>query len=430
MTDRILPTPGRYDGTMPTSRARLALLALGVVVCMNGPAFFLQFRVFEHWWDWDGPVVRESLIALAVAATAVVAMTAFGPGRWSRVSKAQRAAIVLVGGLTAWIFATSLWSVAPDITRGRAAMYIGLACFAWLLAQLRFDDLRTVVLLACTVVLVASAAAVAFSDSIGQDKNDDWRGIFTNRNSLAPVAALTVILAVGLAIERRGRVRVGAICLAVLGAVLMLGSGSRTAWLAMFTAAGIGLVVVGTRRARDRWGWPALVVGPMIAVGGAGVVTAVVASLWDESTFIQRRTIWDLVGNQIGERTWQGHGWFTMWTQPDFTSGHELLQRGSAHGSIHDVWLGAGLIGLASFAAVVAVGLANAGLAAWRRPSVATWTWLSAISFLVIENLTESFVLWFSYNWVLLLVAALSVGSARSAEVDRPAPSPSERVTV
>ena len=101
---------------------------------MNGPAFFLQFRVFEHWWDWDGPVVRESLIALAVAATAVVAMTAFGPGRWSRVSKAQRAAIVLVGGLTAWIFATSLWSVAPDITRGRAAMYIGLVPLLYLIA--------------------------------------------------------------------------------------------------------------------------------------------------------------------------------------------------------------------------------------------------------------------------------------------------------
>ncbi|MEM7140388.1 MAG: O-antigen ligase family protein [Actinomycetota bacterium] len=415
---------------MPSSRARLALLALGVAVCTNGPVFYLQFRVFDHPWDWTGPVVREAFIALSVASAASVALSVAQPGWWVARRRAERVVIGIVSGFTLWIVATSLWSVAPDITRSRSIIYVGLACFAWLLAQLRFEDLRRVLVLAIGALLVASAAAVVLSDSIGWDDNDDWRGIFTNRNSLAPIAALGVILSIGLVIERRGRARLGPAALGLLGAALMFGSGSRTAWLAMLCAIGLGSVIVLTRLGRDRFGSSATLLGGAAAVIGAIGAAVVVGSLWNESTFEQRRTIWGYIVDQIGERVWHGHGWFTIWTQQDFTSQHYLLTRGSAHSSVHEVWLGAGLIGLVGFLAIVAFALTNAGLDAWRRPGVATWTWLSIVAFLVIENLTESFVLWFSYNWVLVMVAAFSVGSARPARRDHRTPAPAEAVSV
>ena len=33
--------------------------------------------------------------------------------------------------------------------------------------------------------------------------------------------------------------------------------------------------------------------------------------------------------------------------------------------------------------------------------------WASVVGFALVENVTESFVLWFSYVWVLLMAAAL-----------------------
>ena len=43
----------------------------------------------------------------------------------------------------------------------------------------------------------------------------------------------------------------------------------------------------------------------------------------------------------------------------------------------------------------------------WRDPSPDAWLWAAVVAFLLVENVTESFVLWFSYNWVLVMAAAL-----------------------
>lgn len=392
--------------TAPASRTTVLLVALGLLITMNGPGFYLQFRVLDHPWDWEGPVVRELFLALGVAATLAVVLAA-ADGRRPAVS---RPGAVAVGGFTAWIVATSLWSVAPEVTRGRSLVYVGLACFAVVLAGLDLDDRRRALAGALVVVLVASLLAVLVSESIGRDFNGDWRGIFTNRNSLAPLAGLAILVGGGAAIERRGRGRIGPLALVALAALLMVGSASRTAWLAVVAAAGAGAVVVATRRARVHWGVRASVVGAGTALVGFAAVAAVVARMWGEPTFAQRRTIWRLVWDQVGERPVLGHGWFTMWTQPEFTSAHELLGRGSAHNGLMDVWLGAGVIGVVGFVAVVGLALGKAAAAAWSAPDARTGTWLAVVAFLVIENITESFVLWYSYNWVLLMAAALTVG--------------------
>ena len=82
------------------------------------------------------------------------------------------------------------------------------------------------------------------------------------------------------------------------------------------------------------------------------------------------------------------------------------------------------------FLVVVALALQGTIAAAWRTPSVASWTWLALVLFLVIENLTESFVLWFSYNWVLLMAAALRAGGGRRPMHERRTPAPSVAANV
>jgi O-antigen ligase len=197
--------------------------------------------------------------------------------------------------------------------------------------------------------------------------------------------------------------------------VVLLGTGSRTAWLAMFTAIGIGSLIVVTRGALDRHGpkRAALVAG---GVGAVGLVVLIfsIGRLWTDPTFEQRRTIWSLVWDRIAERPVHGHGFFAVWDVPAFTADHFLLERGSAHGSAFEVWLGLGLLGLIPFAVIVGLALYGVVRDAWRRPSPESWVWLVAVLFLLIENIAESFVLWFSYNWVLVMAAALRSGMTRA----------------
>ena len=56
---------------------------------------------------------------------------------------------------------------------------------------------------------------------------------------------------------------------------------------------------------------------------------------------------------------------------------------------------------------LVVLAAVNAGRGLWLRPSADTGMWAALTVFVLLENMTESFVLWFSHIWVLQLVAAL-----------------------
>jgi exopolysaccharide production protein ExoQ len=401
---------------MLTRHSRTLLVALGLVVLTNGLVFYVNFRLLAQPTGWEAPFVRQIFVAVALASVAAVLLD---PLRTSaRLGRQSTAATVAILWFASWTVASSLWSLSPDITRGRSLIYIGLAAFAWVIADLSFAQFRRALTLAMAACVAASLVAVVLSDSVGLDRNDDWRGIFTNRNSLAPVAGVAILIGVSLMLDRRRRPLIVGAVLLFISLVVMLGSGSRTAWLATGASGSAAALVVFARVGWDRFGREALVAAGGMAAAGGMVAVVAANSLWNESTFIQRRKIWSLVWDRIGDRPLHGHGWFNVWGVPEFTSADPLLQKGSAHGSFLEVWLGLGLIGLVPFLVIVGLALYGTVTDAWRRPSVATWTWLALVLFLIVENLTESFVLWFSYNWVLLMVAALRSGVGWRRRVD------------
>ena len=154
------------------------------------------------------------------------------------------------------------------------------------------------------------------------------------------------------------------------------------------------------------------------AVGALGAVAAVgaAAAVWNRSTLASRRAIWDSVWDRIVERPIVGQGWFTVWDLGDFSGADELWSAGSAHNSFLEVWLGAGLLALIPFLVIIVVALWGSAQTLWRDPSADSWTYFALVVFLVVVNLTLSFVLWFSYNWVLLMSAALrTFGTSRYA---------------
>jgi exopolysaccharide production protein ExoQ len=399
---------------MPPGPGRVALVGLCLLVLTNGPLFLVARRVLEGVGTWEDPVVRHPLVATSLVAVGLVVLD------HQRVSgrRLARPSLVAAASITAYSVLAVLsthWSLAPEVTLWRAVTYLGLPFLAWVIADLGPTGWRRAMTFVVAVAVVGSLLMVLTSSAIALDVNDDWRGIYTNRNSLAPLAALGLIIGAGtIALGGRMRRYLGA-TLVLVSLVVLLGTGSRTAWLALFVAMGIGSSIVAAPHLLARFGGRVTVLA-LGSAGGAGLVALVVAlsRLWGESTFEQRRTIWSLVWDHIGDRPVHGHGFFAVWDVPEFTAEHFLLERGSAHSSALEVWLGLGLVGLIPFAVIVVLAVSGTVREAWRRPSAESWIWLVAILFLLIENITESFVLWFSYNWVLLMAAALRFGMSET----------------
>ena len=476
--------------TDASSRAwRVAAAAALLLVLSNGPVLRFVTGVLgrsAHWNDW----AVWPFFAGAAAASAVLAWADWhrrgpvaGPTQrglrlapqksaeqdllWATLS---RSGLLALCWYSAAAVASSLWSVYPGATLWRSLVYLGLALLALTLAGLSDGELAAVLaLLTSTAVGVSSAssrvaaslAVIVLLYSEGIDHQGNWIGVYTNRNSLAPMAAMGTIaglryllaapatswllrppprvrtasstlhgrpapVATRVSVAALGSAswrRVGGAALVAASLVTMAGAGSRTAWsalvVALAVASGLGLAatsMASPRRRGSRRRWAAMVGG---AVAMAAACAAAVAAAWNVPTFAQRRDIWSLVWKHVQERPWGGHGFFAFWEVPELVQEHVLLQRGSAHSSLVETALGLGLVGLLPLVVLAVLGAVNSGRSLWRRPSIDTWMWAAISMFVLVENLTESFVLWFSHIWVLLLAAALRRGTA-SVQPQRP----------
>ncbi|MBT5138111.1 MAG: O-antigen ligase family protein [Acidimicrobiaceae bacterium] len=389
---------------MVTSPVRDVVAVLTLVVLTNGPLFFVERKGLDLSGTWEGPVIRPMIIGVVLLSVLLVVLDS---QRMSggRLMRPNRLVMVASVGFGAWATLSVLWSVNPEPTLWRGMVYMALPLVAWVLADLCHNRFVRAATYAFGSLVAASVGLVVLWSSTGLDRRDNWKGIFTNRNGLAPICAIVILLGLSWILDGR---RATGMALLGVSTVALLGAGSRTAWLALFVSlGGSTLLVTGRRLMREHPG-PTV---PLAAVGTGvlGLVAAVgiVGLRWNESTFVQRRTIWDLIGSRVADHPIRGSGFHAFWTVPELTGEHELLQRGSAHGSVPEILLGLGIVGLVLWAAVVLSAVFGTVRWAWREPSAISWFWLALTAFLVIENLTESFVLWFSYNWVLLIVAAL-----------------------
>lgn len=382
--------PRAYDAPMGPAPIPSWLAATSLIVLANGPLFFIERRLIGVEGTWEGPVMQPTLI-LTIGSGFVLAAAGL---------RRPVAAVPLVAAIAfgLWAMASTWWSLQPDVSLWRGALYVAMPGVAWVVAGLDFPHLTRALGAALTALVGVSLALVVLWPTAALDRNDDWRGLMTNRNGFAPLCGLAVIVAVALIAQHHRAI--GGLLLG-LGVVGLVGSGSRTAWFALLIALGVATVAA---LARKR---PGLAVG-LALVEGAGVSYGV-GRLWNEPTFVQRRTIWDLVGDHAATARWHGVGWEAFWYTPRLHT-DPLLERGSAHGSIPELLLGLGVVGLVLWLVVAGSAVVGATRAIWHRPGTEAWMWAALTTFLLVENLTESFVLWFSYNWLLLMVVALRLG--------------------
>ena len=222
-----------------------------------------------------------ALGALVVGSVVVVdpsGLAPFGPAKWCAIST-----LALLGGglalrsgkrsvhrrsLVAWFALLGLLAVGalvggdlPTALLGQPDRHLGL--ITWLLFLLLFCAGQQLTGEADRVVLVRSAAVatlcfgvwaaweLAFGAPIKIDSNTDrLTGPFGSAAFLGAAACLLVPVSAGIALDRTGdrRWRVLATLAALLGTLALLGSGSRSAWLA--SGAVLIVVIVRTRPSR------------------------------------------------------------------------------------------------------------------------------------------------------------------------------------
>lgn len=402
-------------GAARSDLLRVTLLGAILFVFTDGPLFFLSNDVLGRpVVSWRDEVVAGGLTAAAAACGALVAWDLWRTGGRSP-QRPHPWAAPAVGAFVVLIAASSLWSVGEVVHTGwQAAVYAGLALLAWQLADVRAAAWKPLALMAAAGV-AASLATVAVDPATSVDPNGDWRGIYHNRNLLAPVAGVGVIAGVRMLGAGDRALRAAGAALALGSLASMVGAGSRTAWLALGVGMGLAALPVLRRLLERRWDprrasaavWVALTVG-------ASVLVAVAIAVWDTSTFAQRRTIWRVSWEQFLERPLHGHGFAAVWSWPEFLDHPDRMGLGSAHNGLLEVLLGLGVLGTVPFVVIVVLAVGNAGRDLLRAPSADTWMWAAVVVMMLIENTTESLILRYSYNWVIVMAAALRTPWPRS----------------
>ncbi len=321
--------------------------------------------------------------------------------------------------------ASVLWSAAPEVTLRRGVALTGTTLVGiCLAARFGFDELLRLLAWALGIAAVLSLMfALALpsygisSDSLTQG---DWKGVFDHKNTLGKAMSLSAIVFLLLTPRARGH-RWLLWAGFVLSFVLLVFSGSKTA-LTVTVIIVVLLPLFRTLRLPTTLALSVSIFAALFAVGAMVLLGAnlesLLAFLGKDLTLTGRTTVWAVVVDTIRERPWLGYGYNGFWLGTEGPSFLVWLATGEpyydSHNGIMDLWLDLGALGVAVFLLGFFRAIARAvGWVHVTRTAEDLWP-LVFLTFMLVYNLTESFIL--KQNnlfWILYVVAVLKVAAWR-----------------
>ena len=289
------------------------------------------------------------------------------------------------------------------------------------------------------VLTSAMALGVGFSwvaimrlwDAAVNFQENYWVGIYYNRNSLAPVAAVAILGALSVAILSVASMRQGAkamnllataaaVALVIVAAIELWKSESQTSPSALVIAAAISvawlIIQTAIRRTSTLSRISEFSIPLVLIVGAVVLFYAIrmeigVAGVESQTTaFNQRSGLWALSWAGVTEKPWHGWGWMSAWHTPLFFLASEeptWMAWGLewSHNGYHDILLGGGVPAGVLF--VMYLAFASRSLGA--LPAIAVVPRLLVVTFVLAAATQESFFVGSHFLWALL-VATLATG--------------------
>lgn len=133
----------------------------------------------------------------------------------------------------------------------------------------------------------------------------------------------------------------------------------------------------------------------------------------NDATLTGRTLIWDFVHDSIAERPLLGFGWSAFWDDPANRApfleriarerpewSDDLAALNSAHSTFMATWLCLGVVGLALVLAVVVLSMGGIWWEALGSTSTSMGWWAAVGTFALVENATESMIVFNPVFWL------------------------------
>lgn len=419
-------SPNLVPRTLEYAYAVVTLLLL-----TQGPVYRLWLESSENLATSPAPTMSHAYFATFVAAQ-IPAI--FLVGRALDTTFLRRTSNVLLITLLVWLGATVSWAT---LARHSLPEFVALVCtttFGLYLAM-RFPP-RTmwwIILTATGTGLGWSLFALVRGWPGASDPTDDyWIGIYFNRNSLAPVAAIVLVsaIAVILTAERHGRQFVisviAGLSLAALAILTLWRSESRTSPLALGVALGattlwLVLRMLVKRSSGFLRNWSpsliALLITAFVVFLALRTIGGLSGAPGETVTFNSRGPLWSLSWSGFQMRPWHGWGWLSAWHTPEFFRQGVWWAAWDttwAHSGYFDLLLGGGVPAAALFAAFVATAARDLDNGSWNESAMR----LALAVFVLAAATQESFFIGSHFLWALLVAVMYGTDRRDQSSVD------------
>ena len=330
-----------------------------------------------------------------------------------------------------WLVATTLWATNGQHSAVESvSLLTTFICGVYFAKRFTLTEKLAVIVVAMQPGLLLSRYAIANDWNMSQSGEGFWVGIYFNRNSLAPVAMVSVVSALALLyvvfINRDDKLRIYKLCVlanvVLFGLVVAVRTQSNTPFGGLVTfVAVLSFWEVARRSPLRKYlsdtrqtntvyaGFIAL--AAMCSWFAIQFQSKVLQAFGETVTFNGRSEIWKYSWNGFLERPLLGWGWLSAWRSWAFMRMDlwwTVEGVSWSHNAYLDLLLGGGVLAVLLFAAAVLWGVYRL---VPSHNGDATQSWPVAFIFFYLAMCTqESFIIGNHFLW-MLFVAVLTSGT-------------------
>jgi len=401
--------------------------------------FLTQGPVLSMWFASEQQNVRPAL-APQIATYFVVQIPALVlVSRQKFTLRDVRGPLGLLAVLCIWLTATTLWATNGQHSAVESvSLMTTFVCGVYFAKRFTLIEKLTVVVVAMQPGLILSRYAIAHNWNYSRSTEGFWTGIYFNRNSLAPVAMVSVISALALLyvvyLRKIDKFRIYKLCLladvVVFGLVVAIRTRSNTPFggLIAFAAVFAFWEVLRKSPLRNQLnsvkqirkvysGFIALVV--ICSVLAIQFQSKVLQAFGETVSFNGRSEIWKYSWNGFLDRPLLGWGWMSAWRSWAFMK-MDLWWTVEgvtwSHNAYLDVLLGGGVLAVFLLVAVVIWGVYRLVPTDIENP-LGSWS-IAFVFFYLAMCTQESFIIGNHFLW-MLFVAVLTSTTTTATQPDQ-----------
>ena len=330
-----------------------------------------------------------------------------------------------------WLVATTLWATNGQHSAVESvSLLTTFICGVYFAKRFTLTEKLAVIVVAMQPGLLLSRYAIANDWNMSQSGEGFWAGIYFNRNSLAPVAMVSVVSALALLyvvfVNKDDKLRIYKLCVlanvVLFGLVVAVRTQSNTPFGGLVTFVAVLSFwevarrsplrkYLGDTRQTNKVYAGFIALAALCSWFAIQFQSKVLQAFGETVTFNGRSEIWKYSWNGFLERPLLGWGWLSAWRSWAFMRMDlwwTVEGVSWSHNAYLDLLLGGGVFAVLLFAAAVLWGIYR--LIPSNRGN-ATQSWPIAFIFFYLAMCTqESFIIGNHFLW-MLFVAVLTSGT-------------------